>query len=619
MTQPECATHNARTYQEEVELVERLIAEGDRAHALHHCIGALGLEPDRSEWQPPLRELLREPALLDKLAEDGFFGAQAARAFHLHEGGKLSEAIALVAQIHGAVPHLGFHHWLSAWVREAERTGQAVEAEPLIRVLLSGTTFGMGRLRLLPAEQAAAAALGPVAELAVELFPSHPQVAMLASSVLRRAGQAAAAVAAAERIPEPTEQRHTVRGLALRAQGEYGAALAAFEAAYAATGDEVHLMEMFRVLADAGRWQEALDVLTRRSADAKEETERMLEVIFVRRAVAENAPPPLVPPLDIVRRRELGHGALWPMQDATANLLREVGANPDLRLKGPQGAGAALRAGKLKMQVSGREGNSNRLCLALMLKGEPDPRLVEYVRTEDAPPLEHAGRSRVLWRSEGQVMVQALPPPPEAVLDWIEQLALGEPDGSLAETEFASTGDFLHLWARAAATGIPAATAEQWRAATVYPRMPVIRACDGPDWVLRWQVAALIGLAHSEKGWMGTARRRVLIELLQEESDWPVAAAIRVAAELALHEPESTRELRQLLLALIPQMNDEPNGGLGRTLLTALEMLPYVPAQYRDRLRAKIVGEQNEAPAEEPPSPKAQGKRRPWWKFWGPN
>lgn len=107
--------------------------------------------------------------------------------------------------------------------------------------------------------------------------------------------------------------------------------------------------------------------------------------------------------------------------------------------------------------------------------------------------------------------------------------------------------------------------------------------------------------------------------LLQAESDWPLAAAIRVAAEIALHEPESTRELRQLLIALTPQMNNEPNGGLSRTLLTALEMLPQVPAQYRDRLRAKIDSEQNEASPEAPPNPTTQSKRRPWWKFWGPN
>lgn len=619
MKQPECVKHDARTYQEEIALVLQLISEGDRAHALHHCIGALGLAPDRSEWQPPLRELLREPALLNKLEKDGFFGAQAARAFHLHEGGLLTEAIALAAQIHGAVPHLGFHHWVSAWGREAQRAGQAVAAAPLIRVLLSATSFGIGRIRMLPAEQAAAAELIPVVELALELFPDDSQVAMLASSVLRRAGHAAAAVAAAERMREPGERRHTIRGLALRAQGEYSAALAEFEAAFAATGDEVHLMEMFRVLADAGRWQEALAVLARRSAAAQEELERMLEVARVRCAAAENAPPPQVPPLDVVRRRELGHGVLWPMHDATANMLRDVGANADLRRKGPQGAGAAIRAGKLTMQVSGREGNSNRLCLALMLKGEPDPRLVDYERTEEGLPDAQPGRPRVLWQREGQVMVQALPPPPEPVLDWIEQLALRESDGAVEETEFESTSDFLNLSEAAAATGVPAATAEQWLAATIYPRMPLIRVCTGPDWVLRWQVAALIGLLHSESGWMGTARRRVLLELLQAESDWPLAAAIRVAAEIALHEPASTHELRQCLIELIPQMQSEPNSGLWNTLLTALEMLPQVPAQYRDRLRAKIDGVQSEAPTEEPPAPPAERKRRPWWKFWGPS
>jgi hypothetical protein len=137
--------------------------------------------------------------------------------------------------------------------------------------------------------------------------------------------------------------------------------------------------------------------------------------------------------------------------------------------------------------------------------------------------------------------------------------------------------------------------------------------CAGPDWVYRWQSAALIGLALSEPGWKGTAKRTALTSLLSGPTDWPLAAAIRVAAEVALHEPEATPELRQTLIDLAQTLDDQENCGITTTLLGALEMIPYVPAEYVNQLRSRIAGDENPSP--EPSSTPA--RKRPWWKFWG--
>lgn len=634
MNQDGCVTHRELSYDEEIALVRELIAHGDRTHALHHATSALGLAPERHEWRGPLRDLLGERALFDKLAGQPYFGAQAARAFHLHESGELLEAIAIIGDVHAAVPHLGFLEWLVPWVEEAAEKGLDVDALVLLRVLVLGYSFGVGRMRLLPAEQAAAEELLPLARLAMKLS-DDARVALLASAIMRRAGRYEDAAAAAERAkPTATREQFLVcKALALRGKGDFDGALSSFDEAWQLTGDVVHLAEKVRVLADAGRWVEAigehLDLAARREPDA----ENLAEYEAIKRAARDNAPPPDEPPLDVVRRRILGHGAFVPMLDATANALSRIGADEDLRVKGPAGAGAAIREGSVRMTVSGVEGPSNRLCMALMLAGEADPRLADYVTSHaEIRTVTKRADPFALWQIDGDAIVQALAPPPAHVSAWVESLALRELDGTIAESAFASSPDFLDLWAMAAAQPPPAARARDWVAATVHPRMPLVRVSEGPAWVHRWQLCAVLGLALSEPGWVRTEKREALLALLRGAVDWPLAAAIRVAAELALRDADTTRELRQALIDVCPALPHEANAGIAFALLGALEMLPLVPKEYPARVRAQLqedghlegsaAGEAGEAaetgasppPAPPPPSPAAA--KRPWWKLW---
>jgi hypothetical protein len=136
------------------------------------------------------------------------------------------------------------------------------------------------------------------------------------------------------------------------------------------------------------------------------------------------------------------------------------------------------------------------------------------------------------WKREGDSVIQALGPPLAEVSEWIERLSLRELDGTDPRTLFDSSTNFLDLWSAAVSPPPPAAAARDWVAAMVFPRMPPCRVCSGPDWMYRWQVVALIGLAHAEPGWEGTQKRAALRSLLRGAIDWPLAAAIRVAAEL---------------------------------------------------------------------------------------
>lgn len=200
MTTDGCSSHPRLSYDDEIALVARLVERGDRAHALHHCTSALGLEPLRPEWRRPLADLLRDRALVDALEHDSHFASQAARAHHLHATGHLREAIHLIAAVQSAVPHLGFVTWFVAWANEASAHGLSIEIAALINVLLPATSFGVGRMRMLPAERAAAEELVPVARMAMNLS-SDGGIALLASAILRRAARHDDAIAAAERAP----------------------------------------------------------------------------------------------------------------------------------------------------------------------------------------------------------------------------------------------------------------------------------------------------------------------------------------------------------------------------------------------------------------------------------
>lgn len=603
------------TYGDELRTAEAFAASGDRSHSLQHVLNALALEPNHGEWRGPLRTLLADATLRAGLEAAPFFEARAAWAFYLHETGNVAAALAAIVDVHRAAPHRGFDGWIAAWVKGAHLAGrQEIDATTFVRVLLLGTGVGGSRIRLLPAERSAAERFVEVAEVARSEWPSDPRIAALASSLFRRASRFEAALDAASQVE--TCDRFTLAGLAHRAAGAVQPALEAFEAALAASQDPLLHLEQFRVLADAGRWADALDAWGRYergcAANAPPTDDSVAERAAVAAAAQRNAAPPAVPPLDIVRRRLAGHGRLCPMRDVTANALREVGRNDGLRAKGPTGAGVAIRAGKITMTVEGSEGPSNRLCLALMLSNTPDTRLAPYT-------CANVPFAPALWRADGDVIVQAPPSPPPAVIDWVEGVALFEAEGTAAE-RFESTGDFLDLWQAAADSPPPAANAGAWLAATVFPRMPLPRVCSGPEWVFRWQVACLIGLAQSERGWRETAKREALLGLLGGPADWTLAAALRVAAEVALLEPEATAEVRQVCIDLAEKLVNEPNSGILETLLDALQMLPAVPPDAVAQVHARILTA-NAPPATAPGSETAAAARgpapRPWWKFWG--
>lgn len=584
---------------------------------------ALVLEPHRREWSPTLRELLASKALVAKLEADTFFGARAALAVHQRETGHVVDAMEMISQVAAVAPELGLHRWFVTWLQE---TMPSVPVHAIKRILMLVTTFGVGRIRLLPAERAAAEELVPVAEYALKAI-TDSYVLWLASATFRRAGRYDLAIEAGAkaRLGLPPDVGGTALGLALRANGEFDLACNVFDEIYAKTREPDFLHEKKRVLADAGRWSEALEIANTLEQTTELHDENVAEHAELRARLARNAPRPDEPPFDIVCRRALGHGRLLPMVDATANGLRNFADKQRESSSDPVALGRLIRGDSAAIAISGNEGASNRLTQAVMFAGAPDPRLARYsIATGTAlQSLSDRSDQYALWKLDGDVVVQALPAPSDAVLDWVERLALSEQDGSVPETLMEPHADFLDMWRESMQLPRVEATSREWVAAAIHPRMPLFRVAMGPDWVYRWQVAALIGLARSDDGWSSTQRRDAFLSLLDGAIDWPLAAAIRVVTEIALDEPDTTSEIRSRLIALSKKLSHVPNSAIPATLLHALAALPYVAEDHTNELRAKLEAGAPEAGDDpEPGEEEAEAENRssptnrPWWQFW---
>ena len=195
------------------------------------------------------------------------------RARHgLRARGELQEAIAILAQVHATVPHLGFGRWLASWLEEAAATNLRIEGGALVPALALAVLVRHRRARRrCPPSARAAEEIAVIGQLAMRMS-DHPSVALLTSAALRRAGRFEDALVAAERVRSepPNEQYLIMKGHAERGLRDFDGALATFELAHRTTSDPTFLMEKMRVLADAGRWSDAIaGVGTRMRASAR--------------------------------------------------------------------------------------------------------------------------------------------------------------------------------------------------------------------------------------------------------------------------------------------------------------------------------------------------------------
>jgi hypothetical protein len=103
--------------------------------------------------------------------------------------------------------------------------------------------------------------------------------------------------------------------------------------------------------------------------------------------------------------------------------------------------------------------------------------------------------------------------------------------------------------------------AEQLVAAAFHAPAPRLTHISPAEWIFRFQVAALLALASSERAWHGSARRQSLYDIASGHVDWLSAAAMIALGVVAVSQSDATSEIESWFAKwLLASPSDAPYG-----------------------------------------------------------
>lgn len=575
----------------ELAAARQALDAGDPRHAAHHAAGALALTP----LDPAVRAVVDELVVLpapglgglmrralggDKRAaplfeDNGFVGNVAARARGHELRAELDEALALVMQIAFQITDRAFVNWAC----ELARAGSGpLECGLLMTAYTGLATPTMGLLRLRPAEQAFFAPWADLADAYLGRASDEDRVSVCiaASAFSRRAGRYARAAELAH-ADAPHALLDAAGGLALRAEGRFDEARAAFVRAEEADGE--HAAEIARVLLDQALDEPEPDARRRALQAARDALGRSAqngEVKLAMDALDEALDPSLPrrltrlvgdpPEYDAIRRITSGQGLHDPMTDASTNVI------PQLEDKPPPIEGTVT--------VNVMECPSALATLALRFLGAPDPSGLRYDYGGQIPqppafePLD-PGRGARLWRMQDHLPVQDVPPPPPQVTAFVDrflidhwaQLSDGPPVLSPHRAWSA-----LH-----AHPDVERLDPAHLRAAMIHPTAPPEWPI-AATWVFDRQVVCALAMAAQEHGrtWLAARRRDNLVALIFGPPDWTLAATLVALREVVLDDPDALEDARDWASYLVGRQPDRGHCSWARALRRLLEV-PGMP------------------------------------------
>jgi tetratricopeptide (TPR) repeat protein len=512
----------------EAALARLILDGGDLAHAASHVGGAVGSDPALPEAYEVLASFVSlaggPDAALAYFPETlRYTGALACRAALLAAIGDVDTAVVLLAAIMAAAPA---QPWASvAWL--AAPSLAAALSPAAVATSLAHVTQALAD----PASPAARAVVEPYYALVTavaSLHPAHLRLLAMASSLARRMDDLDRAIAWAEaarafRVEETGDALGVVMlGTALRRAGREAETIELWYSAFRSDPSQTYLaVDLAETLAAHGRAEEGISVLDQVLAVEPDHEKAAASVHDMRYQVSSDSRHLLAlyehlqrhPDHDyaefLLRRRCSGTAWLGQADWATEavingvrQLIERFGAGyestVEMQLSGlePPSAGVAARfaAPALSITTSG--------------VSVPDPRLA----VRDV--------STLVWRFDGTTPKPAVEAPSPRALAlardlatprWSHPAALYDRALPLGELPVA---DLLGLLAYP-----PSPADAPW--ANGY-------AAQAPDvWVRAVQALACLGIAHHrpEQPWGGSARREVLLDLLDGPEDWVCEAA----------------------------------------------------------------------------------------------
>jgi hypothetical protein len=194
-----------------------------------------------------------------------------------------------------------------------------------------------------------------------------------------------------------------------------------------------------------------------------------------------------------------------------------------------------------------------------------------------------------LWRYDGVYASPAVPPPSAEIAEIVRALA--------------SQPYALEIWqdlAGEAAARLTPDDAEEIAAAMAHPPS----APEGMRawvWLQRVQFAAALILSRLDTGWVGSIRRKALIDLANGPLDWSVDAAVVALATIARAETEARAEITQLYRDIL---KNTPTSGYTcyvAPVLISYLAVPEISPGEREQLQ-KLLAQLQQEETPQPPA-----------------
>ncbi len=606
----------SNTPEQDMEIAEEALAQGDRRHAVFHVAWALATDPLRREWLAVLGRIIAgvdDPTRLAPLEKETSFAIAAVHAYILGRLGKYDGAIGILLQVFAGRPDLPYLEWASGWLRPSGVAGtfDLTALFPGIKAVLGRFP---GTVVATEADRALLEGLLPLAQRLWDLrdqlvpAPPAPRSRWLAwwgghdrdrpdpkihgfflfflTSVVRKTGRFDEALRLSEEAYRHVPGYTTAIGLAmaLAALGEVDRAVAAYrDSERLDPGNVSGLVDAAELLWGHRKAEEAEQLYGEILRKSPDDPRALPGYCYLRYLSSDcdaswlerlrdfvDAHPDHQQARALLRGVTPYFGFLPSPSDAFVNILRQFAEAKEEPQAGPW---------TMSYRVSSLEPPSNRLAFAMLARrsgqtGQLDATIEAVPEPDPRRPLGRVAYQ--LWRYEETEPIPVLPPPPD--------------DLAQAVAAIASVDYDLESWAESAArlgASLGADRVDDLLGVMVHPPMAP-DAFTTWDWVLRIQLAAALTVAGLDEGWGGSLRRKVLVSLVNGPMDWSVDAAIIALAHLASNDPEIATEALEIFRARLINLPDRGYTCYAIPLILAMLEQPRVAGEDRAGLRAKL-------------------------------
>jgi tetratricopeptide (TPR) repeat protein len=569
----------------ELSMARLALDGGDLRHAADHVATAVTFAPTLPEIHELLAHLARHPeggADLFPMEEPVYLGTVVCRAHVLASLGDRTEAVRLLVSAQCHVPD---RPWADVpWMYEPD-LGAALAPEAVCDAV--GRLLGVSGD---PVPEEGRAAFAPYLSLvrsATAAHADHPTLLWSASILVRRCGDAEAAVELARRSGEiePSTFAAIALGTAYRHQGRWEEAERAWRRALDLEPDNLALYtDLAEMMAEAGRPEEGI-AWVETALDKEPDHPSAFPTACVLRFERDGDLAHLVALADHLRARpdnahaagvlgRVAQGIPWVGRyvgptEALINMLHHTLESAD----GPE-------APVLSVALSAPEPPSALMAFSRALPGSdltvgdihpPDPRYTvpEVFDGEGVEPVR-----RRVWVFDGTDPRPNVAPPSAEAGQTVRDLALR------------TWQHPVHAYdegVRLAGLGL----ADLLGVLVHPPEPPVDGLAVWPDWVRLVQIWACLGLAHYEADspWPDSIRRRALVDLAFGPEDWVSEAALFALVALAWTHPEDRGDIAGLVagrfLAAVEAAGTRPV-----TILDSLAHLVLATPEAGDEVRS---------------------------------